>query len=157
MEERLPYNPRRFGSRLPTMAQFLEFVSNHFFLVGAFVALLVLFLANEARRGGRTVSAQELVNLVNRENALVLDVRERKDYQAGHIVDALNIPWASLESRLSELAPHKSRLIVVTCAMGQHSGAAGAILAKGGFENVARLGGGMNEWRASQLPVVKGG
>ena len=138
------------------MAQFFEFVSNHFFLVGAFMALFVLFVVNESRRGGRTVSAQELVNLVNREDALVLDVRDRKEFQAGHIVDAVNIPWANLESRVSELAQYKARTVVVTCGMGQHSGAAGAILAKAGFENVARLGGGMNEWRASQLPVVKG-
>ena len=151
------YNPRRFASRLPTMAQFLEFVSNHFLLVGAFVALLVLFVANEGRRGGRTVSAQELVNLVNRENALVLDVRDRKKYQAGHIVDAVNVPYPSLESRLTELEQYKGRPVIVACDMGQHSGAAGALLAKAGHENVARLGGGMNEWRAAQLPVVKGG
>jgi rhodanese-related sulfurtransferase len=139
------------------MSQFLEFVSNHFFLVGAFVALLVLFVVNEGRRGGRTLSAQQLVNLVNRENAVVLDVRDRKDYAAGHIVDAINIPFASLESRVSELERYKDRPIVVTCNMGQHAGAAGATLAKAGFGNVARLGGGMNEWRAAQLPVVKGG
>ena len=138
------------------MAQFLEFASSHFFLVGAFVALLVLFFANEGRRGGKTLSAQQVVNLVNREDAVVLDVRDRKEFEAGHIVDALNVPYASLESRVSELEPYRDRPIVVTCGMGQHSGAAGATLRKAGFENVARLGGGMNEWRAAQLPLVKG-
>ncbi|MCH2097541.1 MAG: rhodanese-like domain-containing protein, partial [Pseudomonadales bacterium] len=86
------------------MAQFLEFITNHFLLAGAFVVLLVLFIANEGRRGGRTVSAQELVNMVNRDDAVVLDVRDRKEFQAGHIVDAVNIPFPSRESRVTELA-----------------------------------------------------
>jgi len=139
------------------MAQALEFITNHLLLVGAFVALLVLFVVNETRRGGRSVSSQQLVNMVNRDNALVLDVRDRKEFQAGHIVDAINIPFASLESRLKELDTHKGRPIVVACKIGQHSGAAGALLARAGHADVARLTGGMGEWRASQLPVVKGG
>ena len=99
------------------MAQFLEFISNHFLLAGAFVALLVLFIANEGRRGGRTVSAQELVNMVNRDDAVVLDVRDRKEFQAGHIVDAVNIPFPSLESRVTELARYKDRPIVLVDKM----------------------------------------
>ena len=139
------------------MDQILDFVTNYFLLVGGFVSLLVLFIANETRRGGQSVSAQQLVNLVNRENALVLDVRDRKEFETGHIVDAVNVPFASLESRLKELQVHKGRPIVVACKIGQHSGAAGALLAGDGHEKVARLAGGMTEWRSAQLPVVKGG
>ena len=97
------------------MAQVLEFIGNHPLLVGAFVTLLLAFIANEVRRGGPSVSAQQLVNLINRENALVLDVRDRKEFSAGHIVDARNIPFGNLESRLGELAGEKDRPIV-TCA-----------------------------------------
>ncbi len=138
------------------MARFFEFVSNHLLLVGVFVTLLVLFIMNEARRGGRSVSAQELVNLVNRDKAVVVDVRDRKEFAAGHIVDAINIPFATLEKRMSELDSYRERPIVVTCKMGQHAGAAGALLRKAGFENVMRLSGGIAEWRNSSLPVVKG-
>ena len=138
------------------MARLFEFVSNHLLLVGVFVTLLVLFIMNEARRGGRSVSAQELVNLVNRDKAVVVDVRDRKEFAAGHIVDAINIPFATLEKRMSELDSYRERPIVVTCKMGQHAGAAGALLRKAGFENVMRLSGGIAEWRNSSLPVVKG-
>ena len=55
------------------MDQVFEFIGNHPILVAAFVILLVLFIRNETRRGGRSVTAQQLVDLVNRENALVLD------------------------------------------------------------------------------------
>lgn len=135
--------------------QVFEFIGNHPFLVGAFLVLLVLFVRNEMNRGGRAVSPQQLVDMVNRNNALVLDVRDKKEFEAGHIVDAVNIPYASLESRVKELDKHKDRPIVVACRMGQHAGAAGTLLRKHGFEEVAKLSGGIGEWRNQNLPVVK--
>ena len=137
------------------MDQVFEFIGNHPILIAAFVILLVLFIRNETRRGGRSVTAQQLVDLVNRENALVLDVRDKKEFDAGHIVDALNIPFASLDSRMNEIRKHRERPVVVACKMGQHSGTAGSILRKHGFENVSRLTGGVTEWRNQSLPVVK--
>ena len=137
------------------MDKVLEFIGNHPFLVTAFLVLLALFIRNETRRGGRSVTAQQLVDLVNKENALVIDVRDKKDFDAGHIVDALNIPHTSLDSRVSELNKHRDRPIVVACKMGQHSGTAGTMLRKHGFENVSRLTGGVTEWRNQSLPVVK--
>lgn len=137
------------------MDQLFTFVGNHPFLVGTFVLLLALFIRNETQRGGQSVSAQQLVDLVNRENALVVDVREKKEFDAGHIVDAINIPYAALESRLGEIEKFKDRPVVVACRMGQHSGAAGTVLRKNGFQNVSRLTGGLAEWRNQSLPVVK--
>ncbi len=137
------------------MDQLFEFIGNHPFLVGTFVLLLALFVRNETQRGGKSVSAQQLVDMVNREDAVVLDVRDKKEYDAGHIVDAVNIPYASLESRLSELKDYKERPLVIACRMGQHAGAAGTLLRKNGFEQVSRLTGGIAEWRNQSLPVVK--
>ena len=137
------------------MDQVFEFVVNHPLLLGAFVVLLVVFIRNETQRGGRSVSAQELVNLVNREDAVVVDVRDRKEFEQGHIPHAVNIPYASLDSRMSELSDYKERPIVITCKMGQHAGQAGTSLRKQGFENVSRLSGGLAEWRNQNLPVVK--
>ena len=137
------------------MEQFFSFLGDHPILVGTFLLLLFLFFRNERTRAGATVSTQELVRLVNKENAVVLDVRERNEFMEGHIVDALNIPYASLESRLDEISQHKETPIVIACKMGQHSGAAGTLLQKNGFTNVTRLTGGYAEWRAQNLPVVK--
>ena len=137
------------------MDQVFEFIANHPLLCGVFVLLLVLFVRNEVRRGGRSVSAQQLVDMVNREGALVLDVRDKKEFDSGHIVDAVNIPYSALDSRLDELSKHKDRPVVVACKMGQHSGSAGVVLRKHGFENVVRLTGGVTEWRNQSLPVVK--
>ena len=137
------------------MEQFFSFLGDHPILVGMFLLLLFLFFRNERTRGGATVGTQELVRLVNKENAVVLDVRERGEFMEGHIVDALNIPYASLESRLDEISQHKEMPIIIACKMGQHSGAAGTLLRKNGFINVTRLTGGYTEWRAQNLPVVK--
>ncbi len=137
------------------MDEFFTFVGNHPFLVGTFVVLLVLFIRNEMQRGGATVGAQELVNLVNGDNALVLDVRDKAEYDAGHIVDAINIPFSNIDSRLDELKKHADKTIVITCKMGQHAGSVGTTLRKNGFENVAKLRGGIAEWRNQNLPVVK--
>lgn len=137
------------------MDQLFTFISSHPFLVGTFVLLLVLFIRNETQRGGQSVSVQQLVDLVNRENAVVLDVRDKKEYEAGHIVDAINIPYSALESRLSELKAYKERRLIIVCKMGQHSGTAGTLLRKNGFEQVSRLTGGVAEWRNQNLPVVK--
>lgn len=138
------------------MDQAIEFVGNHAILVGTFAALLALFVRNEMARGGKSVSAQELVNLVNRDNALVLDVRDPREFAEGHIVDALNIPHAAVAGRLGELERHKERPVAIVCKMGQHSGSAGTVLRRAGFERVTRLSGGMTEWRNQNLPVVKG-
>lgn len=138
------------------MARVFEFIGNHPYLIGVFAVLLALFVRNETRRGGQSVSAQQLVDMVNRDDAVVLDVRDRKEFQAGHIVDAVNIPQSALEGRMDELKKFRERPIVVACKMGQNAGTAGTLLRKNGFDNVSRLSGGMAEWRNQNLPVVKG-
>lgn len=138
------------------MERFFEFVINNYLLVAAFVLLLVLFIRNETKRGGNAVTAQQLVDMVNRQDAVVLDIRDKKEFQSGHIVDALNIPYSALDSRLDELKKYRDRPIVVACKMGTNASAAGALLRKQGFEHVSRLSGGIAEWRNQNLPVVKG-
>jgi rhodanese-related sulfurtransferase len=115
----------------------------------------VAFLINEGKQGGTSVSTSNLVALVNREDAVVLDVRDKKDFGAGHISGAVHMPFSSIETRASELAANKDKPIVLVCKMGQHSSAAGKKLKALGFDDVRRLSGGMAEWNAAGLPVVK--
>ena len=137
------------------MEQLINFVINHPYLVGIFVVLLGLFIRNEMVRGGASISAAQLVQLVNNENAVIVDVRDKGEFDSGHIVDSINIPFSSLETRADELTKFKDKPLVLTCKMGQHAGSAGTLLKKKGFENVSRLKGGIAEWRGQSLPVVK--
>ena len=124
-------------------------------MVAAFLILLVLFVRNEVSRGGKALSPQQLVDLVNRRGAAVIDLRDPKEYAAGHIAGSVNIPHAKLAGQVNRLAKHKESPVILACKMGQHSGPAGVTLRKSGFADVQRLTGGMAEWRAQNLPLVK--
>ena len=135
--------------------QIFDFVTNHYVLVGAFVFLLVAFVINEGKQGGAAITPTSLVNLVNREDAILVDIRDTKEYSSGHIAGAVSMPVSSIDSRIGELESHKDKPVVLVCKMGQHASATGRKLKALGFENVRRLSGGMAEWSASSLPVVK--
>jgi len=135
--------------------QIFQFVSNHYILVSAFVFLLVAFVINEGKQGGAAITPTNLVNLVNREGAVLLDIRDPKEYSAGHIAGALSMPVSSIDARIGELESEKGKPVVLVCKMGQQASATGRKLKALGFENVRRLSGGMAEWTAGSLPVVK--
>lgn len=136
------------------VANLIEFVSNHYVLVTIFLVLLILLVVTETRKGGKSVDTRGLTALVNRDEGVVLDVRAKKEFDAGHIVDAVNIPYEKLVSRMSELEKYKAKTIIVVDAMGQHAGTVCRELQKAGF-NTAKLSGGIASWRGDNLPVVK--
>ena len=135
--------------------QAVEFVSNHWSLVGAFFVVLGLFVFTEQRKKGQSINTAELSRLVNKEDAIVVDLRDSGDFKKGHIVDSKNIPNIKLADRLGELESYKDKPIILVCAMGQLSGTAGGIMQKEGFTQVLRLNGGIGSWRAENLPLVK--
>ena len=137
------------------MARFLEFITNHWMLAGLWLLLVVTLIAYIKSKSGKSVSPQQATLLVNRQNGVILDIRERKDFERGHIVDALNIPLAKLNDRIAELNKKKELPVVVVCQMGQHSGEALKTLQAQGFSQVYRMSGGMSEWSGQSLPLVK--
>ena len=137
------------------MDRILEFVANHWLEVSIFLAFLVVLLWDNNKRSGQSVSATEATFKINKENALVLDIREAKDFKTGHLANALNIPYAKLAERLNELEPHKERPIILVCKTGQTVSMAGKMLREKGY-NALRLSGGMLEWSNLNLPVVRG-
>ncbi|MEA1080887.1 rhodanese-like domain-containing protein [Marinobacter qingdaonensis] len=137
------------------MDRLFEFVVNHYILVSLFVAFLLAILVLESRRGGAKISAQGAVSLINKDEAVVVDIRDRKDFGEGRITGSVNIPLNSLKSRASELNKFKEKQIIVADKMGQHSAMAVKQLNAEGFANVVRLNGGISDWKASNLPLVK--
>nr|WP_298376837.1 rhodanese-like domain-containing protein [uncultured Halomonas sp.] len=135
--------------------QLFEFIQNHPLLVGAFIAVLAAWLAYEFKRGNHGVDASEATTLINREDAAVIDIRDANDFKTGHIAGARNIPQSKLDDRMKELEKFKGKPIIVVCKQGQASGIAVAKLTKAGFERVSKLKGGMAQWQADNLPVVR--
>ena len=134
--------------------QLIEFVINHWILVSVFVALLVALAVVESQRAGRKVGPQEAVMLLNRDEAVVVDIREKKEFSEGHIKNAIHIPMSKLKESENQLRKHSDKLILLVDKAGQHSGMAVKELPKDHGLNVARLSGGMMEWRNANLPVT---
>ena len=137
------------------MERVIEFMTNHWELVGIFAAFLAALLWDNNRRSGQSVSPAMATTMINKENALVLDIRDSKDFAAGHLANAVNIPYAKLAERMSELEKHKAQPIILVCKTGQTVSIAGKMLREKGF-NAIRLSGGMMEWSNQNLPVVRG-
>jgi rhodanese-related sulfurtransferase len=135
------------------MEQFLEFIGNNLMLASAWAILLALFIISETKKGGKTLTAQQVVNKMNKDEAVILDIRDKADYNKGHIINAVNMPYASLSNKVEELSKYKEKPVIVVCKMGQSSNGAGAILKKAGFQDVTRLSGGMAEWTGQNFPV----
>ena len=93
--------------------------------------------------------------LINRQNAVLLDVRDAKEYAAGHLPNAVHVPLSELPGRGSELAKLTSRPVIAYCERGQRSRAAGSVLAKLGFTDIYQLTGGFRAWKDAGLPVEK--
>jgi len=136
------------------MALFLEFVSQQWILVAALAAVVFMLFFHESRKSGPALSPQQAITMVNAQQGLFLDIRDAGDYKQGHIVDAMHLPAAKLETRIGELEKHKSNPIVLVCKMGQHASAAGKTLKANGFEHVYKMTGGMMEWSNLQLPTI---
>jgi rhodanese-related sulfurtransferase len=136
------------------MAQFIEFIGNHLILASAWLLAATGIVFYHQRTGSKSVSPQGAVALINRSDGIVIDLRDKKEFETGHIVDAINIPYAKLGQRLTELDKHKEKPVIVVCKLGQQSGMASKQIQDAGFLDVYKLAGGISEWRAQSLPVV---
>ncbi|WP_306667877.1 rhodanese-like domain-containing protein [Oceanospirillum sediminis] len=137
------------------MEQYIEFATNNWMLVGTFAILLILWLVYELQSGTKSLSSHEATMMVNRQDGVFLDVRDRNEFKNGHIAGAVNISLASLKERTGELEKYKDKPVIVVCKMGTSAGTAVTLLKQAGFEQARNLRGGMSQWQSENLPVVK--
>ncbi len=136
----------------------MEFFKDNVLLIGLALGSGIMLLLPSFKKGAGGVpnlSTAEAINLINRNHALVLDVRVDAEFASGHIVDAKHIPLAKLAERLNELSKYKDKPILVNCQRGMRSAKACEILRKAEFKQVNNLQGGLEAWLAAKLPVVK--
>ena len=131
-------------------------IDNIFLLAVAFVSGLMLIWP-VARRGagGPSVSTLEATQLINRQDALVLDVREQAEFAQAHILNARGLPLSQIETRIDDIAKYRNKPVIVYCASGNRSSAAVARLRKSGFSQAVNLRGGIAAWQQAGLPVQK--
>lgn len=136
----------------------MEFVQNNIWLIllAAFSGFMLVFPNLRSKfSGAKEASPIEAVQLMNHQDALVLDVREANEFAGGHIANARHIPLGQLANNLQTLEKHKDKTIVVNCRSGSRSAMACGILRKHGFANVYNLRGGILAWEQAGLPTVK--
>ena len=127
-------------------------------MCGAFLALLILLFIEEARSKGlgTQLSVQKAVDLINHEQAVVLDLRDKSVFKDGHIIAAINIPKSDLDQNINRIVNFKQRPIIVICPNGQLSMQVAQQLKKKGFEKAQALSKGMQGWKNESMPVKKG-
>ena len=114
------------------------------------VALIVPVLGK-----GSGLSPQDMVQLMNREKAIVIDVCSPEEFAQGHVIGAKNLPLGDLEAKLPQVAKNKATPVVMVCQVGARSARAAAIATKLGYQNVQSLAGGLKAWQAASMPVEK--
>jgi molybdopterin/thiamine biosynthesis adenylyltransferase/rhodanese-related sulfurtransferase len=98
------------------------------------------------------IGASRARELLSEGDAAAVDVRERDEWEEGHIPGAVHIPRGSLEGRIENAVPDRSQAVVVYCAGGSRSAFAARTLEELGYENVTSLAGGFTDWKRNGFP-----
>ena len=140
------------------MQEYIEFAGRHsmlFIALAAVVALIIMTELKRATKGYKEVLPSEAVRLINKENAMVLDVREASEIGQGSIIDSKHVALSVLPEKLASLSNNKDQPILVFCKMGNRSAQACKLLLKNSYTNVFGLKGGLTAWINDQLPITK--
>ena len=140
------------------MDQLIEFTSNNALLVGGTVLMAIAVLLYEIRQRAQAVfevTPAQAVQLINRQGARVLDIREQDKFAGGHIAGALNLPGGKIDEAQGKKLK-KNKPVVVVCDNGVSSGRCVEPLRKEGFESTFSLQGGLTAWQRDNLPLVDG-
>ncbi|HVK51602.1 MAG TPA: rhodanese-like domain-containing protein [Pseudoxanthomonas sp.] len=135
------------------------FVASSPVLTLIFVAVTVAILYTEVARlfrGYKALRPAELTALMNRDNALVVDLSASADFEKGHIAGSKNVSPSQFDPENKLLAPAKDLPVVLICRTGSASADAAKRLKKAGFSQVNWLEGGIAAWQQADLPLVKG-
>ena len=135
----------------------MDFVRNNLllFVVALLSGAMLVWPLVRRGTGGPWVTPAQATHLINREDALVVDVRDPGEYGAGHILGAKNVPLARLDEAPAELAKRKDKPLVVYDDRGERASKAVAALKRLGFSRVVNLSGGIGAWQQAGLPVEK--
>ena len=123
-------------------------------VVAALSGAMLLFPSFGRGRGGQTVDTNQAVQLINRQNARLVDIRPAERFNTQHITQSRNIPAANISQQTSNWA--KDTPIILVCDTGRSTTSAAAQLRKDGFTAVYSLQGGVNAWSQAGLPTKQG-
>jgi len=126
--------------------------SNKIFI--ALAIMLVMVLGVQQLQAADGVDVQQAQSM-NKQGALLLDVREPDEYTAVHAANAKLIPLGEVSARLKEIEAYKDKPIAVICHSGRRSAQAVEILKEAGFTQAVNVKGGTNAWVQAGLEVIQ--
>lgn len=138
------------------MAHLSEFITNHWALCLALVIIFVIIFINESlslKKQGKEISTAETIDMINNQNATVIDTRSVELFKQGHIIGAIRA--SETDFNQPKMEKYKNKPIILVCARGMQSAALATKLRKQEFTQVMVLAGGMSAWQAANLPVTK--
>ncbi len=140
------------------MHQYIEFLTSNPVLSLAWIGIviaLISMMVKEKNAKYKTISINEATTLVNNEEGVFLDIRNRDEFRKGHIVGSVHIlPSQIQRQNTPELEKHKAAPIIVVCKTGQTAQETANQLSKDGFTNVNVLKDGLIAWNEANLPLV---
>ena len=140
------------------MQEYIDFARNNFLIVAGFIGVLAFLIKSELSRMSRAynvIGVNEAVLLLNKDNTVVVDVREDKEIQGGTIKGARHIRLGDLADNIASIGKNKQDPVLVYCRSGSRSAHACQQLTKAGYEDVSNLAGGIIAWESANLPVSK--
>lgn len=132
----------------------MEFIQQNWYWA-ALAAVSGTLLVITSVRGSRGISPAQATQLINREDAAVIDVRDAAEFAAGHLLNAINIPLGELDKRIGELDKLKDKPVILNCQSGGRSSSGCDILRKAGFTQVHNLEGGIAAWEQAGMPISR--
>jgi rhodanese-related sulfurtransferase len=140
------------------MQDIFLFAQHHLALSITLLIILVLLMLLELiklKQGAKSITPALATHLINHQNAVIVDIRHPDAFAAGHIVNAISVPYTELEPKHSKLNKFKTQPIVIACASGIESPRAASFLTKKGFNNIFVLTGGIRGWKEADMPLVR--
>ncbi len=138
--------------------QIVPFVMKHWVLVVAFIAVALVIAMEEIRSqnaGGQRVTSMIATQLINREDAVVVDIRDTNAFREGHIVNAKSFPISDLDRLQEKLMAYRDRVVILVDDSGLKVLPVAVKLKTAGLSKAVILKGGMESWKADNMPVVR--
>ncbi len=112
-------------------------------------------LVADAKKTVTEISPQDAAAKLNDGDAVVVDVRDKDEWDEGHIPGATHMSRGTIELDVEEKVPDTNALIICHCGGGGRSALAAETLQKMGYKNVRSMAGGFKAWKAAELPSTK--
>ena len=139
------------------MSQLSPFIINHWELWLALIIVLLLIFINELyaqKKQAKSLSTAEAINMINHDDAVIIDIREPDAFRAGHVINAMHV--AANDFNQKRMDKYKTKPLILVCARGVQSATLATQLRAQGFMQAMSLSGGITAWQEANLPLVKG-